>query len=33
MDDDTVLVPDDFWHEANEHASRGNFDKTIEIYK
>ncbi len=33
MDDDMVPVPDDLWQEANEHTSRGNFDKAIEIYK
>lgn len=33
MDDDMVSVPDDLWQEANEHTSRGNFDKAIEIYK
>ena len=33
MNDVMVPVPDNLWQEANEHTSRGNFDKAIEIYK
>jgi len=31
MNDGMVPVPDDLWQESNEHTSRGNFDKAIEI--